>query len=184
MRFLSLVFVGLAYCGLTGFFGGRADWVETMAGSFIPYLAIPFAIGFLVPGSRPRVIAGAAAGASTSFLMVVVFNIGSALSSPYPLSMWGVYFWSIAALVSGAVFGIASRLLAGTTFRNPAAWTAGYCGLLVLAQAAVLLTRTRLDGLDLVALGAGLVIFCAVVALAIRSGRASLQLSPAMAVPH
>jgi hypothetical protein len=179
MRLISFVLVGLVYCGLAGFFGARAGWTETMAGSFIPYVATPFAAGFLLSGSRVRIIAGAAVGAVSSFCLVIVFYGGSALSSPYSLSTWGIHFWSVGGLVSGAVLGAVARLMRGPTFRSPRVWTAVYCGLLVLAQAAVLLTEMKFDGLDLAVLGLLLVIFCAVLTLAIRVGRDDLRASTA-----
>lgn len=144
---------GAVFCGLVALLADRASWIEAMANSFLPYVAIPLACGLLLPRRPSLWLAGAGLyGAGSSLAAVLAFYDGNALVSPYALSTWGVFFWSGAAVVTGALLAVFSWWVQPYAFRRPRVWGAACCVLLLAAQLAVVAGPSRFSPADLAGL--------------------------------
>jgi hypothetical protein len=168
MKALLLIVSGVLFCALAAFFADRAGWVETIAQSFVPYVAVPFASGLLA--RRSHVARAALLGAVSSVSLVVAFYGTTALDSPYSIHLWGPYFWGLNGIISGAVLAMASWWLKPRISGNPWAWGAGCCSLLVFAEAWVVHRGRGYGDADALALLFVVAFWCVVILLAIRAG--------------
>lgn len=173
----------LAGCLLVGglaLLADRASWLEAMANSFLPYVAVPLASGLLVPRSS-RSYAGAAGllGAASSVAMVATFYGANAISSPYALSTWGVFFWSAVAVISGSTLAVFAWWIQPGVLRHARTWAVASCLALVAAQVATIIGPSRYDAADVAGLAVVALLCCALNMLALRrlSRRSPHQLS-------
>lgn len=157
---------GVLFCGLVALLADRAVWLETAAQSFVPYVAVPFAVGLL--RTRSRAAGAALAGALSSVSLVVSFYGTTALHSPYPISMYGPWFFSLLGMVSGAVLALSARWVQPRTTASTAVLGTACCSCLVLAEGWVVRTG-RYSTAEMIALALVLAFWCAVVLAAIRA---------------
>lgn len=112
-----MALVGAAFCGSAAALAHTSPVVETVAQSFVPYVAVPLAVGLLSRRRHPALVP--VAGAAASVLLVVVFYGVTAVGSEYGIDLFGPLFWAAVGSVTGAALGVGGRVLAPIAVRWP-----------------------------------------------------------------
>lgn len=171
MRAWVPVVAGSTFCAAAALGADRAAWVEAMANSFLPYVAVPLASGFLVRRTAlSYAVRAALIGAGSSLALVLAFYGTTALISFYALSTWGIFYWGTAALISGATFALLSWWAQPIASRHLVAFGAALCTVLVAAQTTVILGPSRYSGKDVLGLTIIVLLCCTLILLAMRTG--------------
>ena len=154
--------------------------------SWVPYAAVPFAMGFIAV--RGTVVRAGILGALSSLILVVAFYAAgnSARTDGYSLDTDSIYFeYGPLSLVTGFVLAALSRCIASRATAAPGRWALACCSLLTLALIATWtlfgwgvhevvtssgVVTTGASTLDVVASSAIVLAFsCTVIVLAIYS---------------
>jgi hypothetical protein len=84
---LPPIVVGLLFCAAAAALADQGTLVESVAQSFVPYLAVPLCTGVLA--APWHVVAAALVGAGSSAAMVATFYAATAVRSAYAVHLWG-----------------------------------------------------------------------------------------------
>ena len=135
MRGWVIVVAGVLFCAVTSFFGDTSLLMGAVTQSWVPYVAVPFAVGF-VP-LRMTVFRAGLLGALSSVAAVIGFYAVSPFdSSGLPVSTDGIYEYAPLGIVTGFLLAALSRSLASRVARAPVRWALACCSILTLALTA------------------------------------------------
>lgn len=124
MRGGLIVVSGVVFCSVTSFLGGTSLLMATIAQSWVPYVAVPVALGFIAV--RWTAVRAGLLGALTSLILVVAFYLSGdpARTGAYSVDTDSIYFeYGPLGLVTGFLLAASSRLLAPRVARAPWRWT-------------------------------------------------------------
>ncbi len=135
MRGWVIVVAGVLFGAVTSFFGDTSLLMGAVTQSWVPYVAVPFAVGF-VP-SRMTVFRAGLLGALSSVAVVIGFYAVSPFdSSGLPVSTDGIYEYAPLGVVTGFMLAALSRSLASRVARAQVRWALACCSILTLALTA------------------------------------------------
>ena len=135
MRGWVIVVSGVLFCAVTSLLGDTSLLMGAVAQSWVPYLAVPFAVGFVAV--RMTVFRAGLLGALSSVVLVIGFYAVSPFDSPgLPASTDGIYEYAPLGIVTGFMLAALSRSIASRVARAPVRWALACCSILILAQTA------------------------------------------------
>lgn len=123
------------FCAVTSFLGGTSPLMGAITQAWVPYVAVPFALGF---AAVRKTVAGAGMlGALSSLILVVAFyfaaNPGRS-DGHYVVDTDSIYYeYGPLGLVTGFVLAALSRFLAPRVAHAPGRWAVAFCSVLTLA---------------------------------------------------
>jgi len=130
-----IVVSGVLFCAVTSLLGDTSLLMGAVAQSWVPYLAVPFAVGFVVV--RLTVLRAGLLGALSSVAVVVGFYAVSPFdSSGLPVSSDGIYEYAPLGIVTGFMLAALSRSIASRVARAPVRWALACYLILILALTA------------------------------------------------
>lgn len=131
-----IVASGIVFCAVTSFLGGTSLLMGAIAQSWVPYVSVPFAMGFVA--ARKTVLRAGPLGALTSFVLVVAFYAAGdpARTGGYAVDTASIYEYGGLGLVTGFVLAASSRSLAPRVARAPGRWALTCCAVLTVALVA------------------------------------------------
>ena len=132
MRGWVIVVLGVVFCAVTSFLGDTSLLMGAVTQSWVPYLAVPFAVGFAAVGMTA--FRAGLLGALSSVLLVTGFYAVSPFdTSGLPVSTDGIYEYAPLGIVTGFLLAALSRFLAPRVARAPGRWALACCSILTLA---------------------------------------------------
>ena len=128
---------GVGFCAAASFFGDASLMMGAVAQSWVPYVAVPFAMGFVVFPST--VVRAGLVGALSSLTLVVAFYVAGnpERTGGYSVDTDSIYSeYGPLSLASGFVLAALSRCVARRAAAAPGRWALACCCLLTLAVVA------------------------------------------------
>lgn len=134
MRGWIIIVAGVVFCAGASFLGDTSLWMGAVAQSWVPYVAVPFAMGFI--GAQLSVVRAGVLGALSCSILIVAFYLAGnpARSGGYSVdvgSMVGEY--GLLSLVTGFAMAAVARVIAPRVAVAPWRWTMAGCSFLTLA---------------------------------------------------
>ncbi len=135
MKASILIVAGVVFCAAASFLADTALWVAAVSESWVPYVAVPFAMGLAAP-KIPVVRAGLLGALSSALMVIGFYGVRPFDTGDYSISMTDIYYWGAIGLVTGWTLAAIARALAPRVVSAPWRWLLGCCSLLALAHAA------------------------------------------------
>jgi len=127
-----LVASGVSFAAVTSFLAPEQAWIEAVSESFVPYGAVPLAVGWAATRFRVAPVV-ALLGAGASAAMVMAFYFARPLLDQSYGILWSDWlYWSLVGAVSGALLSLFAWWLRPRVVANEAMWALGASLLLVL----------------------------------------------------
>ncbi len=107
MKPFMLVAAGAAFTAITSFFAPERAWIEAVSEAFVPYVAVPLAVGLAT--QRSRVAPVALLGAAATVAMVLAFYFARPLLDPsysYGVLWEPLLYWCVIGAISGALLAV------------------------------------------------------------------------------
>ncbi len=102
-----LIAAGAAFTAIASFFAPERAWIEAVSQAFVPFGAVPLAVGFATQRSRVAPVALLGAGASVA--MVLAFYFARPLLDPsysYGVLSEALLYWCGIGAISGALLAV------------------------------------------------------------------------------
>ena len=132
MRGMVIVVSGVLFCAVTSFLGDTSLLMGAVTQSWVPYLAVPFAMG--IAAVRMSVFRAGLLGALSSVMMVIGFYAVSPFdTSGLTVSTRGIYEYAPLGILTGFMLAALSSSMAPRFARSPGRWTLACCSILTLA---------------------------------------------------
>lgn len=132
MRGWVIVVSGVVFCAVTSFLGDTSLLMGAVTQSWVPYLAVPFALGFAAV--RMTAFRAGLLGALSSVILVIGFYAVSHFDTfGLSVSTEGIYEYAPLGIVTGFMLAALSRSIAPRVARAPGRWALACCSILTLA---------------------------------------------------
>lgn len=126
--------VGVVFCAGASFLGDTSLWMGAVAQSWVPYVAVPFAMGFI--GARLSVVRAGVLGALSCSMLIGAFYLAGnpARTGSYSVDTGSmVSEYGLLSLVTGFTMAALARAIAPRVAVAPWRWTVAFCSFLTLA---------------------------------------------------
>jgi len=180
MRGWGLLASGVVFCAVTSFLGDTSLMMGAVTQSWVPYVAVPFAMGFVA--FRTTVIRAGLLGALSSLILLVSFYAVRPFDTGgYPVDTPSIYYeYGPIGLVTGFLLAALARSLTPRAAAAPGRYALACCVFLTLA---VIATWTFLGwGVIEVVTSSGIVVIGASTADVVASSAIVLTFSCAVIV--
>jgi hypothetical protein len=135
MRGWIIVVSGVVFCAVTSFLGDTSLLLGAVTQSWVPYLAVPFALG--LAAVRTTSFRAGLLGALPSVAMVIGFYAVSPFgTSGLPVSIDGIYEYAPLGIITGFMLAAISRSIAPRVAGGPAWWALAFCSVVTVALTA------------------------------------------------
>ncbi|MGB7979858.1 MAG: hypothetical protein WCF36_03570 [Candidatus Nanopelagicales bacterium] len=134
MRGWVIVACGVMFCAGASFLGDTSLMMGAVAQSWVPYVAVPFAVGFAaIPTTLVR--AGLVGALSSLTLVVAFYAAGNpARTGGYSVDTGSIFFeYGPLSLVTGFVLAASAHRIAPRAAAAPGRWALACCCFLTLA---------------------------------------------------
>jgi hypothetical protein len=133
MRGWVILASGVVFCAVTSFLGDTSLMMGAVTQSWVPYVAVPFAMGFVaVPAT---VVRAGLLGALSSLVLVVAFYAVSPFDTGgYSVDTTSIYHeYGPIGVVTGFMLAALARSMAPRAAAAPGRWALACCSFLTLA---------------------------------------------------
>ncbi len=139
-----LIVAALLFCAVWSFLGDLSPWAEVVGNSWVPYVAVPYAVGLATP--RVTLICSGLEGALTSVAMVTAFYLVVIVDDGYfPTNLF--VLWGTIGTFTGAAFAVTAwALISQESASRRRALLLGSCAMLTFAHVGM----TVVDGWGIV----------------------------------
>ena len=102
-----LIATGAAFTAIASLLAPERAWIEAVSEAFVPYGAVPLAVGFAA--QRPRVLPVALLGAGATIAMVLAFYFARPIFDPPSTILWEpLLYWCVIGGISGALLAVSA----------------------------------------------------------------------------
>lgn len=136
MRGWVIVVCGVVFCAVTSFFGDTSLLMGAVTQSWVPYVAVPFAMGFVA--FRTTTIRAGLLGAMSSLILVIAFYAIGLFDTEGPsVDTDSIYYeYGPLSLVTGFMLAALARSMAPRVAEARGRWGLVCCSVLALALGA------------------------------------------------
>ena len=133
MRGWVIVFSGVVFCAVTSFLGDTSLLMGAVTQLWVPYVAVPFAMGFVA--FRTTAVRAGLLGAMSSLILVIAFYAVSPVDTgSRPVDTDSIYYeYGPLSLVTGFMLAALARSLTPRVAKAPGRWGLACCSVLALA---------------------------------------------------
>jgi len=133
MRGWGVLASGVVFCGLTSFLGDTSLMMGAVTQSWVPYVAVPFAMGFVaVPTTVVR--AGLLGSLSSLILVVAFYAVRPFDTGGHPVDTTSIlYEYGPIGLVTGFMLAALARSMATRAAAAPGRFALACCSFVTLA---------------------------------------------------
>ncbi len=133
MRGWVIVVSEVAFCAVTSFLGDTSLLMGAVTQSWVPYVAVPFAMGFVAV--RTTAVRAGLLGATSSLILVIAFYAVSPFDTDgFPVDTDSIYDeYGLISLVTGFMLAALARSMAPAVVKAPVRWALVCCSVLTLA---------------------------------------------------
>jgi hypothetical protein len=123
----------MVFCAMTSFMGDASLMMAAVTQSWVPYVAVPFAMGFVAVGATP-VRAGLLGALSSVMLIVAFYAVRPFDTGGYAVDTTSIYYeYGPIGVITGFTLAVLSRSTARKAAEAPALWALACCSILTLA---------------------------------------------------
>lgn len=133
MRGWVIVISGMVFCAMTSFLGDTSLMMGAVTQSWVPYVAVPFAMGFVAVGAS-AVRAGLLGALSSVMLVVAFYAVSPFDTGGYSVDTTSIYYeYGPIGVITGFMLAVLSRSISRKVAEAPAWWALACCSILTLA---------------------------------------------------